>query len=127
MYLARVVVLALGIVSTSASAQSDSASGAQRSTRVLAHDFTSPSREFVRVRLEAKESYRAQVNRAQVNLEIRPVNQGVQAPRIREIFAGEKLRVFLIEPRVSSEYEIRVLGGGDRAVRLLIDRRPPKP
>jgi hypothetical protein len=127
MRLARLAVLALGIGSTPATAQTDSASATLRSTRVLAHAFTSPSREFVRVRLGADESYWAQLSRAGVRLEIRAVSQGVQAPRIREIFVGEKLRVFLIEPRVSSEYELRVLGGGDRPVRLLIDRRPPKP
>lgn len=127
MYLARLVLLALGAFSAQAWAQSDSAPRAERSTRVLTHAFTSPSREFVRVRLESGESYRAQVNRAQVRLEVRAVSAGVQSPRVREIFSGEKLRVYLIEPRASSEYEIRVLDGGNRPVRLTVDRRPPKP
>jgi hypothetical protein len=123
MYLARLTIVALGILASSVHAQTDTA---PKPARVLVHTFTSPSREFVRVRLVSAESYRVQVNRAQVRLEVRPVSSGVQPPRVREIFAGEKLVVFLLEPKVSAEYELRVLGGGDRPVQLTVDRMSQK-
>jgi hypothetical protein len=124
MYLTRLVALALGVLSFPALAQSDSAA---KPARLLTHTFANPSREFVRVRLESAVSYRVQVNRAQVKLEVRPVSLGVQPPRVREILAGEKLRVFLLEPRVTAEYELRVLGAEDRPVQLTVDRRASKP
>jgi len=46
---------------------------------------------------------------------------------VREVFHGDKLSVFLLEPRVSAEYEIRLLGAGDRPARLTVDRREGKP
>jgi hypothetical protein len=124
MYLARLTALALGILGCPALAQTDTT---PKPARVLSHTFSNPGREFVRVRLVSSESYRVQVNRAQVKLEVRPVSPGVQAPRVREIFAGEKLRVFLLEPRVTAEYEIRVITADDRPVQLMVDRRRGKP
>ena len=125
MYLARFGALALVMMAARpAIAQSDTT---DKPVRVLSHTFTTPSREFVRVRLLSEETYRVQVSRAQTKLEVRPVSQGVQAPAIRQLFMGEKLVVFLLQPRVSAEYEIRVLGAGTRPVLLTIDRRPEKP
>jgi hypothetical protein len=123
MNLARISALALLVIVSPAVAQIDTA---KKPARVLSHTFLTPSREFVRVRLLSVESYRVQVSAAQVKLEVRAVSQGVQRPRVREIFRGEKLTVFLLEPRVAAEYEIRVLGPGSRPVRLTVDRTREK-
>lgn len=124
MNLARLSALSLMVIAGPAAAQTDSGG---KPVHVLSHTFHTPSREFVRVRLLSGESYRVQVSRAQVKLEVRAVSQGVQRPQVREIFHGEKLMVFVLEPRVSAEYEIRVLGAGSRPVLLTVDRRPVKP
>jgi hypothetical protein len=120
---AMLSALAFLLIAGPALAQNDTAG---KPARVLSHTFVTPSREFVRVRLLSEESYRVQVSRAQVRLEVRAVSQGVQPPQVREIFHGEKLTVILLEPRVSAEYEIRILGAGSRPVVLTIDRRPVK-
>lgn len=120
---ARLGAIALLVIAGPAVAQTDTAA---KPSRVLSHTFATPSREFVRVRLVSDESYRVQINRAQGRLEVRAVSQGVQAPRVREIFTGEKLVVFLLEPRVTADYEIRILGAGSGPVRLTIHRRPDK-
>ena len=123
----RVVTLcatALLLLALRLPAQTDTA---RTPARVLTHTFAAPDREFVRVRLISDESYRVQVNRARARLEVRPVSPGVQAPAVREISRGEKLAVFLLQPRVSAEYEIRVLGAGERPAQLTVDRRMVKP
>jgi hypothetical protein len=124
MNLTALCALACLLVASPLTAQTDTA---RKPARVLSHTFASPGREFVRVRLISAESYRVQVNRAQVRLEVRPVSPGVQPPGVRAIFHGDKLSVFLLEPRVSAEYEIRLLGAGDRPARLTVDRREGKP
>ena len=116
--------MALLVLAGPLTAQTDTA---LKPARVLTHTFSSPGREFVRVRLISAETYRVQVNRARVRLEVRPVSPGVQPPSVREVFHGEKLSVFMLEPRVSAEYEIRLLGAGDRPVQLTVDRRAGKP
>lgn len=124
MHTAALCATALLLMAGPLTAQTDTA---LKPARVLIHTFQSPDREFVRVRLVSTEAYRVQVNRAPVRLEVRPVSQGVQPPAVRAIFQGNKLAVFLLEPRVSAEYEIRLLGAGDRPVQLMVDRRGGKP
>jgi hypothetical protein len=124
MHLATLCATALLVTAGPLIAQSDTT---PKSSRVLTHTFSSPGREFVRVRLTSPDTYRVQVTRSRVRLEVRPVSQGVQPPALRAIFRGEKLTVFLLEPRVSAEYEIRLLGVGDRPVQLTVDRKAGKP
>lgn len=121
---ARLTALLLGVLACPALAQTDSVA---KSARILIHTFATPTREFVRVRLESTQTYRVQLDRAGVKLEVRPVSQGVQAPRVRGVFAGEGLQVYVVEPRVTAEYEIRLLGAGDRPIRLTVDRTAGKP
>jgi hypothetical protein len=90
--------------------------------RILSHTFTTPSREFVRVRLLGNVPYRVLVTSRQVKLEVRPVSQGIQPPVVRRVLMRDQLAEFLLRPRVTSEYEIRILGGGPRPVTLTIDR-----
>ena len=119
MHLATLCATALLVSAGPLFAQADTA---PKPSRVLTHTFASPGREFVRVRLISPETYRVQVSRSRVRLEVRAVSQGVQPPTVRVIFRGERLSVFLLEPRVSTEYEIRLLNAGDRPVQLSIDR-----
>jgi hypothetical protein len=124
MNLATLCATALLVTAGPLLAQADTT---RKPSRVLTHTFASPDREFVRVRLISPEIYRVQVSRSRVRLEVRPVSQGVQPPGVRAIARGEKLSVFLLEPRVSAEYEIRLLGAGDRPVQLTVDRTAGKP
>ena len=124
MHVATLCATALLVLAGPLIAQTDTA---LKPARVLTHTFSSPDREFVRVRLVSAETYRVQVNRARVRLEVRPVSQGVQPPTVRAIFHGDKQVIFLLEPRVTAEYEIRLLGAGDRPAQLTVDRREGKP
>ena len=125
------LLLTLGLIALARpiSAQIDSTqpSAVPRPVRVLSHVFANPSREFVRVRLESDATYRAEFNTARARLEVRPLSQGVQAPVVRAVRLAKGKGVFDIEPHVTADYEIRVLGAGDRAVRLTIDRNAAKP
>ena len=123
MNIARLCATAFLVMAGPLMGQTDTA---LKPVRLLTHTFSSPDREFVRVRLISAETYRVQVNRARVRLEVRPVSPGVRPPAVREIFRGEKLMVFMLEPRVSAEYEIRLLGAGNRPVQLTVDRREGK-
>ncbi len=116
-------LVALFGLSIPVAAQTDSTAAP---TRVLTHTFTTPSSEFVRVRLESGQRYRARVNHARARLEARPVSPGVQPPRVRTDGRSAGYRAFVIEPQVTAEYEIRVLGLQEGAVVLLIDRTPPR-
>lgn len=122
----RLVILcaiALAVAGGQAVAQTDTMG---KPVRVLTHTFNTPSREFVRVRLMSAESYRVQVSRGRARLEVRPVSQSVQPPVVRRIFSGEKLVVFLLQPRVTADYEIRILGTGSQPVLLTVDRTRQK-
>lgn len=98
-------------------------------SRVLEHTFTTPSREFVRVRLQSGELYRVEIAGPETEkLDVHPVGPGVRAPRVRRV--GERtgnLSTYEIRTRATAEYEIRVLVPVDQAVRLIIDRKSVQP
>jgi hypothetical protein len=123
MRVAKMCAMALLIAAGQAVAQTGTA---DKPARVLSHTFTTPSREFVRVRLLSDESYRVQISRSQARLEVRPVSSGVQTPVVRRIFNGDKLVVFILHPRVTADYEIRILGAITRPVQLTVDRNREK-
>ena len=122
-------VLALGLLACSAPllAQNDSARPVPDApaSRLLTHTFTTPSREFVRVRLAAGETYRVSISDGRVKLDIHPMAQGVQSPQIRQRNDDAHLATYDVEPRASGEYEIRIIGTGDHRVRLTVDRTQP--
>jgi hypothetical protein len=114
-------VVAVVLVARPAFAQSDST---VPSAPVLTHVFTSPNLEFVRVRLLSTERYRVEAWPAVMRLEARPVSAGVRAPVLRETLRGEGRVVFMLVPRVSAEYELRVLTPDPAPVEIRIERMP---
>lgn len=126
------VLLSLGLLAGAApiSAQVDSspARSDTAAARVLEHTFTTPSREFVRVRLEGGETYLARLTGGRIQLEVYPRDLSVQGPDLRELGAEDDHAVsYEIRPRVTAEYEIRVLVAVDQAVRLTMDRKSVHP
>ncbi|MEO8198990.1 MAG: hypothetical protein ABI679_00580 [Gemmatimonadota bacterium] len=96
--------------------------------RLLDHTFQSPSREFVRVRLEAGVTYRASVTGDRVHLEIHPIQSGVKSVRLDQLGkSADHPAVYEIRPHANAEYEIRVLAPGNQAIRLTIDREAARP
>ena len=78
------------------------------------------------MRLDAGVSYRAELEPGRVTLEVRPLAEGVPGPLLRDVRSrggNEKGVEYEIEPRLTGDYEFRVLGAGDREIRLTIDRR----
>ena len=119
MILLRVALLMLAAAPLAA--QTDSAErpapAPSPPTHVLTHNFTAPSREFVRVKLEGGVRYRATLSRTDVRLEIRTVNGTRQIPADLETES-----VYLITAPVTDEYEIRILSDTEVQVGLTIDR-----
>jgi hypothetical protein len=78
---------------------------------VLDHDFTG-SPEFVRLFLQAKQIYRAELSSPDVTLEIRSPFHQLPPPRIYPIFApsGSGMSVVEIYPDADGEYELRPIG-----------------
>jgi hypothetical protein len=123
------LAISLLVPSVPLAAQVDSARAAPDSisARVLEHTFTTPSREFVRVRLVANEMYRVELSDGRVQLDIHPLEPGFQALKVRQRTDDEHSAVYEVEPRTTGEYEIRVLGAGAQKVRLTVDRFESQP
>ena len=129
MHLVRTLILLAVLGTAQLAAQVDSGqrpASQARAGRVLTHTFSSPSREFVRVRLESNQTYLAQLNVPGVRLEIRALSPGVLPPVIQDRGQSGGLVYFEIRTRGSSEYEIRLLGerAMSQPVRITLDRRP---
>jgi hypothetical protein len=92
---------------------------------VLDHDFTG-SPEFVRLFLQAKQVYRAELSSPDVTLEIRTPISRLQPPRVYPIFApgGSGMSVVELYPDADGEYELRPIGmeQGGVATRLRLFR-----
>jgi hypothetical protein len=78
---------------------------------VLDHDFTGAP-EFLRVFLQGKQVYRAELSSADVSLEIRSPIRRLHPPRVYPIFApgGGEMSVVEIYPESDGEYELRPVG-----------------
>jgi hypothetical protein len=95
---------------TDSSMQSDST----RPQDVLDHTYSLPAGETARLFLAGGATYRAEINTTGIRLELRPVDQSLQAPLVEEFLAGTGAggtTVFTIRPRQDGEYEIRSIGG----------------
>ncbi|MEO8296103.1 MAG: hypothetical protein ABI613_11360 [Gemmatimonadota bacterium] len=105
-------------------AQTDSASPVIDSTpvRLLVHNFTTPSREFVRLRLVGGEIYRVELSDGRVKLDIHPLDRGLKSPPVRQRTDDAHSATYDVSPRTTGEYEIRVLGSGDHTVTLTVNR-----
>jgi hypothetical protein len=93
----------------------------------LDHDFIAGVTEFVRVFLQAKQVYRAELSTPDVTLEIRSPLARVELPRIYAVTPGEgasSTSEVELYPAVDAEYEIRPVAsrGGGVATRLRLYR-----
>jgi hypothetical protein len=122
----RLAAVAAGLfvcLTSALSAQTDSSRAKAPPTDsadvlVLDHTFTAGVGEFVRVFLQAKQVYRADLSTSDVSLEIRSPLARVQLPRIYPVSMTEgpsRGSEFEVYPEVDAEYEIRPVasrGGG---------------
>jgi hypothetical protein len=106
-------------------AQEAPAAGDSADALVLDQDFTGAP-EFVRVFLQGKQVYRAELSSVDVTLEIRSPIRRLQPPRVYPIFApgGSGMSVVEIYPESDGEYELRPIGmdRGGVATRLRLYR-----
>ncbi|HKU63168.1 MAG TPA: hypothetical protein VJQ44_18345 [Gemmatimonadales bacterium] len=110
----RSLALALALLATVTPilpAQEASTAGDSADVLVLDHDFTG-SPEFVRVFLQGKQVYRAELSSTDVTLEVRSPIQHLQPPRVYPIFApsGSGMSVSELYPESDGEYELRPIG-----------------
>jgi hypothetical protein len=131
----RPTLIAAGLVlavTTSPSAQAQSASLAGPvldstvDVLVLDHDFAVAG-EMVRIFLQSKQVYRAELSAPDLTLQIRAVGDRIRPPRIYSITGSEsasQASVLELYPDVDAEYEIRAVGrsGTGIATRLQLIR-----
>jgi hypothetical protein len=112
-------------------AQSDSSTPRQAADTadalVLDHDFIAGVGEFVRVFLQGKQVYRADISTADVTIGIRSQIRGVQLPRVYPLidaYTPSGSSVVEIYPEADGEYELRPIDarGGGVATRLRLYR-----
>ena len=96
--------------------------------QVLTQTFSTARGEFVRVFLASGTTYEAELDGGGLRLQVRPVDQSLQQPRVEERMPGASAggsSVFTIEPRADGEYEFRTLGGDPaRPLTLRLRTRP---
>ena len=81
---------------------------------VLDHDFATGGGEFVRVFLESRQVYRAELSTADVTLQIRAIGGKIRAPRVYAMLGAESSSgVSEVEmyPDVDGQYEVRPVTG----------------
>lgn len=110
------LVLIAGAVAcaSSGSGSGPAAEPAPAGNQVLAHTFSSPRGEFVRVFLASGVTYEAELDGGGLRLEVRPVDRSLQQPRVEDRIPGASAggsSVFTIQPRADGDYEFRTLGG----------------
>jgi hypothetical protein len=113
-------------------AQSDSAAARPASDNadalVLDHDFIAGIGEFVRVFLQGKQVYRADLSTPDVTIGIRSRVRGLQLPRVYPLvvdsYTPSGSSLVEIYPETDSEYELRPIDarGGGVATRLRLYR-----
>ena len=96
-------------------------------TTLVSHTFTTRG-EFVRIMLRGGDTYRAELgDRAQTQaapftVELRPIQSGVQRPRVRKSMSGDS---YEIEVFVTAEYQLSAnpIAGRATMVKLLWDAK----
>lgn len=121
--------LVLTVAGCSSSQQSETGTmPAPTGGQVLTHTFSTARGEFVRVFLASGTTYEAELDGGGLRLQVRPVDQSLQQPRVEERMPGASAggsSVFTIEPRADGEYEFRTLGGDPgRPLTLRLRTRP---
>ena len=119
-----VIAAALLCLVSAVDAQQDTSAQRDSADVLLVDQDLTGRGEFVRVFLERRQVYRAELSSSQVSLSITAYPSGPPAFFAREEAASRAsgTTVFSIYPRADQEHEIRVLGQGAPAVRLRLYR-----
>jgi hypothetical protein len=86
---------------------------------VLDHDFATGGGEFVRVFLESRQVYRAELSTADVTLQIRAIGGKIRAPRVYAMLGSESssgVSEVELYPDVDGQYEVRPVTGAGSGV-----------
>ncbi len=136
MLVQQTIALGLVLLAAAPASAQDSTRAEPRDTLVLAHEFTGPRSEFVRVTLEAGQAYRVEVTGAS-ELRVRALKSGVQQPlltRTEAMARASHTISFELRPYATEVYELRVSGirDGSAPVKIYWDatgsaQRKPKP
>ncbi|TFG51200.1 MAG: hypothetical protein E4H38_02125 [Gemmatimonadales bacterium] len=127
MRISSTLVTTLALLSAPLAAQ-DAPPAAQASdTLLVSHTFTTRG-EFVRIMLRGGDTYRAELgDRAQTQaapstVELRPIQSGIQRPRVRKSMSGDS---YEIEVFVTAEYQLSAnpVAGRATMVKLLWDAK----
>lgn len=98
--------------------------------RPFEYSFTAPVNEVVRLQLDAGR-YRAEISGTAIQLRLRPLEAGMQSPRVREALSGISAgdtRYLEIQSYAAGVYELRAIGGeAGRSVTIRVVREPARP
>jgi len=86
---------------------------------VLDHDFATGGGEFVRVFLESRQVYRAELSTSDVTLQIRSIGRKIRAPRVYAMLGAESssgVSEVELYPDVDGQYEVRPVTGAGSGV-----------
>ena len=121
------LIATLALLGAPLAAQNAPPAPEARDTLLVSHTFTTKG-EFVRIMLRGGDTYRAELgDRAQTQaapftVELRPIQSGVQRPRVRKSMSGDS---YEIEVFVTAEYQLSAnpIAGRATMVKLLWDAK----
>ena len=102
------LIATLALLGAPLAAQEAPTAGQASDTLLISHTFTTRG-EFVRIILRGGDTYRAelgdrsQTQAAPFTIELRPIQSGVQRPRVRKAMSGDS---YEIEVFVTAEYQL---------------------
>jgi hypothetical protein len=132
---ARFLAIGLALVALqlgcSRSSSSDETQQPMPSGTVLDQTFSIPVGEFSRVFLAGGTTYRAELEGTGIRLQVRPIDPGMQAPRVNELLPGASAggsTIYTVQPYADGEYEFRSIGGDPgKPVNVRLVAQPRKP
>jgi hypothetical protein len=99
-------------------------------TPVVDETFSIPSGEFARVMLASGSVYRVEIASEGLQLQVRPIQAGIQDPLVQVLLPGESPSgtvLYTVRPRGDGLYEFRSVGGDrGRATRVRVSVVPEK-
>jgi hypothetical protein len=124
-------ILAPAALGAQDQATPDSQAAAAKPRELLSHTFTLTNHERVKVGLVKGERYRIELEGTGIRFQIKPVQPGMQRPRVQELMAGQGVAGTIlsrIEPLATGEYYIETVGGDPgRPVRVTLSTEPRTP
>jgi hypothetical protein len=127
---AAAFLLALTVAGCSSGQSGGDTAPAPTGSTILTHTFSSSRGEYVRVFLASGTTYEAELDGGGIQLQVRPVDAGVQSPRVEEKTPGVSAggsSIFTVQPKADGEYEFRTLRGDPgRPLTLRIRIMPPR-